>query len=314
MALDLSTMRTVSASPQDTLQPDDHNLVAGNVRTLGVNFDDATAPTAAQIVAGRTYSRSLDTNGELRHGLKEKTGDSSGETDWKKLAVRVAHVHVVSLITGLQATISAEVGDAQGRKLYRPGQFVLALEDGSLQYVYTDGHLLPVNSGLLVEDELPAARFIPTGSAVLEDYGGTNGAWPRLVLPDAVTSQAYATILLPNRTPNNRLRFRVYGSSSGSVGQVAKLTIGYRDIRPGDTVDSADDASVAVDWTNPGAGALGDATSSLVAPFRVDSGRRMLRIRVTRTGGDAGDTLASDLHLYGLRLEQLSYAQQYVTP
>jgi len=315
MALDLSSMRTVSASsPQDTLQPDDHNLVAGNIRTLGVNFDDATEPTAAQVVAGRTYSRSLDTNGELRHGLKEKTGSSSSETDWKKLAARVAHIHVVTSITGLQATISGEAADAEGRKLYRPGQLVVALSDGSFQYIYTDGHLLPFSAGYLVDEELSASRFIPTGSAALEEHGGTNGAWPRLVLPDAVTSQAFAMITLPNSTQNARLRFRLYGSSPGTTGQVAKLSVGFRDIRPGDTVDSADDDSTAVDWTNPGAGVLGDVLTDLEAPFRVDSGRRMLRVTVTRTGGDGGDTLAADFHLYGLRVEQLNLAQQYTTP
>lgn len=313
MSLDLAAMRTVSSSPADTLQPDDHNVPAANIRTLGVNFDDATEPTAAQIVAGRTYSRSLDANGELRHGLKEKTGSSSSETDWKKLAARVAHIHVATSFTGLQATISGEAADAEGRKLYRPGQLILGIDAGEMSYLYSDGHILPLAAPYIIREDIDVRRFIPTGSAVIEEHGGTNGAWPRLVLPDAVTSQAFSTIVFPSFTFNGRLRFRIYGSSPGTTGQVAKLTIGFRDIRPGDTVDSADDNAVAVDWTNPGAGALGDALSDLVAPFRVDSGRRMLRVRVSRAGGDGGDNLAADFHLYGLRIEQLNYAQQYTT-
>ena len=285
-----------------------------DIRTAAAHFDGSTPPTAAQIDAGRIYSQALEANGGLYHALKEATGASSGETDWKKLAARVAHIHVVTSITGLQATISGEAADAEGRKLYRPGQLVVALSDGSFQYIYTDGHLLPFSAGYLVDEELSASRFIPTGSAALEEHGGTNGAWPRLVLPDAVTSQAFAMITLPNSTQNARLRFRLYGSSPGTTGQVAKLSVGFRDIRPGDTVDSADDDSTAVDWTNPGAGVLGDVLTDLEAPFRVDSGRRMLRVTVTRTGGDGGDTLAADFHLYGLRVEQLNLAQQYTTP
>lgn len=311
MALDLSSMRTVSASsPQDSLQPDDHNLVAGNIRTLGVNFDDATEPTAAQVVAGRTYSRSLDTNGELRHGLKEKTGSSSSETDWKKLAARVAHIHVVTSITGLAAAILAETGDSEGRKLYRPGQFVLNLTDGGLHYIYSDRALLPV-TGQTITERIPVGSWIPTGGAAIEEHAGSNGVWPRCVLPDGSTSALYATVCFHNIT-NARLRFRAFCSSAASSG-TAKIRISYRDIRPGDAVDSADDGNTSVDWTCPGAGLLGDVSTNLLSILRVDAGRRMLRLKLERLGGDAGDTLASDLHFYDLRVEQLSVAEQYTT-
>lgn len=300
--------------PEDTVVPASwFDLLQEDIRTAAAQFDGSTAPTAAQVEAGRIYSRSLDTNGDLRHALKEATGASSGETDWKALAARVAVLHVLSSLSTIASTIAAETADTEGRKLYRPGQFVLNKADGGLFYLYDDKAVLSITQGYHTHlDELAAERFIPTGAADLEQHAGSNGAWNRLVFPDAVTSQAYVTVALPNSAGNYRVRFRIFGSSPASSG-TAKLEIGYRDVRPGDTVDSAEDGTVSVDLTSTGAGQLVAPLSDLTSVFRVDAGRRLLRLRIARLGGDAGDTLADDLHIYGLRVEQLSQAANYTT-
>ncbi len=307
MALDLITMRTVTAVPdaEDGVTTADHNDTATNVRTLGVNFDDASEPTALQIVAGRSYSRTLDADGGLYHALKEKTGANSSETDWRKMALRLAHLHVINNTSEITATDNA---DAAGRTLRRPYQLVLNQGSGELYFLNEDNGLVPVRRE--PREEIPVSRWIgdPSTSIVKEEFVGTNGVWPRLAFPDAVTSAAFATIVYDSSHQNAGIRFNLFCSASATG--TAKMRLAYRDVRPGDTVDSADDDHLDFDVVVASAGVLVQPVTSYVSPFRVESGQRLFRLKLSRLGGDAGDTIAGDLYVYGARTWQRSVAEE----
>lgn len=308
MALDLITMRTVTATPgaEDGVTTNDHNDTATNVRTLGVNFDDASEPTAVQIVAGRLYSRTRDDDGGLYHALKEKTGDNAGETDWKKLAVPVAHIHVIN---GYGEVLSAtDEPDAVGRRRFRPYQLILSQNTGELFYLNEDAYLTPVRRE--PREELDARRWIgdPATSIVKEEHAGTNGVWDRLVFPDAVTSAAFT--MIRHGQGHNNFGFKLDLYFSAAATGTAKMRLGYRDIRPGDTVDSADDGTLDFDVVVASANVLVQPTTSYISLYRVESGPRMLRLKLSRLGGDAGDTIAGALHFYGARTLQRSEAEE----
>lgn len=258
--------------------------------------------------AGELLSRPEEASGPMLHVLKEASGSASSAT-LAELAAEVAVCHTVTSIGSLASTLASEPADASGRKKYRARHFVLDVIGGSLWYLDDSKALIGLGPSGLVDSLAPRAFTLdPASTMAWEEYVDTHDAGERLVFPAGEVSQAWAKLPLPNSTQVFRFKIRLLLSTPVATG-TAKLVIGYRDVRPGDALDTAEDGTESIDWTSPGSGVLSDPSSDFARRFRVESGSRLFRLRVARLGTDAGDTLAGPVHFHGLRFEQLSMGQ-----
>lgn len=275
-----------------------------DARTIAKHFDDNDPPPTASVKAGWIVSRSLGTNGEVFHVRKEATGASSAAT-FADLVVQLAAV-----VWGSPGSMSLDATDSAGRRVLRPRTFIL--DPGTGGFFYLDDDLNAVGIGVpsIIRDRIAASEFViaSTSPAVMEEVDGTNGPVRRVQFPDGVESEAVAWIdfALPQQQFSCRLWLFLWTSAASGN---ASITIGYRDIRPGDDIDAADDGTIGpLTWTTPGAGKAGVLATDITDLFRIESGYRSYRLRVTRAGDT--DSLNAPLYLLGLRWQQRSQAEE----
>ena len=180
-----------------------------------------------------------------------------------------------------------------GRTAYRLGGYTIADED-----IDNDANIKTSKQATrTLRLTIPATAFVLKGAGCVKTYLGVFGA---VTMPDANISELYMAIPKPCEYVSGDITIRILWSTAATSGNL-KLTVVYKGIISGDTMDTGGTTVTATDAASGTTLLLNEITLTITAADITNDD--LITFYIERDPANGSDTLGADIKVYAVSLE-----------